>query len=489
VTGTEKAFVISYVGEDTKSYKMTVNNVERVIIGGEEVATGQFLAPNSMVVGGDYFLNELASEIITTEVFPTSFTSIGSVLNSVDRTWSTSRYDPDALNANYTSTSSIGEKLTITVKDVAETAKGYGNSFTVAYSSVKGDRLAFAYSETEANTLSAQNLRTGGSFSLTGDIAWTYVGDTSTKADDVSMSIRGTSTTTDSTAANGTVTYRQTETVTMAYTDASYKFAGAGSYSLNYVETSDGTRTSDIESYSVTGWSYSDFTQGVTVTLGSASRTTDGVKGTDELKISSLSVKTPEITMTTASATLRASDAIPDLDFGFGPGSSIEGLGDAVIASLSETLWNFDNVVTVNSADGLSVYAGAGNDTVTGGRGADRISGGKGRDTLTGGLGADTFVISGSDLIAADADTFVDFNIAQGDRIEFDGDTGIGFSLDNFELGSGANSTTGANLIYSGGSLYFDSDGVGGNSGVLIATIGSRPTFKTKDEYAAFFGG
>jgi Ca2+-binding RTX toxin-like protein len=275
----------------------------------------------------------------------------------------------------------------------------------------------------------------------------------------------------------------------MAYTDASYKFAGAGSYSLNYVETSDGTRTSDIESYSVTGWSYSDFTQGVTVTLGSASRTTDGVKGTDELKISSLSVKTPEITMTTASATLRASDAIPDLDFGFGPGSSIEGLGDAVIASLSETLWNFDNVVTVNSADGLSVYAGAGNDTVTGGRGADRISGGKGRDTLTGGLGADTFVISGSDLIAADADTFVDFNIAQGDRIEFDGDTGIGFSLDNFELGSGANSTTGANLIYSGGSLYFDSDGVGGNSGVLIATIGSRPTFKTKDEYAALFGG
>ena len=147
------------------------------------------------------------------------------------------------------------------------------------------------------------------------------------------------------------------------------------------------------------------------------------------------------------------------------------------------------NVVTINSADGLSVYAGGGNDTVTGGKGNDRLAGGKGRDTLTGGLGADTFVISGSDLVAADADTFADFNLAQGDRIEFDGDTGMSFSLDNFELGSGANSTSGANLIYSGGSLYWDGDGVGGSSGVLIATIGSRPTFKTKDEYAALFGG
>jgi Ca2+-binding RTX toxin-like protein len=247
--------------------------------------------------------------------------------------------------------------------------------------------------------------------------------------------------------------------------------------------------TSDIESYSVTGWSYSDFTQGVYVTLGSGSRTTDAVKGTDELKISGLSVKTPEITMTTASATLRGSDTVPDLDFGFGPGSSIEGLGDSLIESLSERLWDFDNVVAINTAEGFDVRAGGGNDIVTGGRGADRISGGQGRDTLTGGLGADTFVISGSDLVAADADTFVDFNIAQGDRIEFDGDTGIGFSLENFELGTVTNSTTGANLIYSGGSLYFDSDGVGGSAGVLIATIGSRPTFKTKDEYAALFGG
>ena len=64
---------------------------------------------------------------------------------------------------------------------------------------------------------------------------------------------------------------------------------------------------------------------------------------------------------------------------------------------------------------------GSGNDRVSGDAGNDSITGGLGRDILSGGTGADTFYYSPADFVGAyleNRDTILDFNSAQGDRID-----------------------------------------------------------------------
>ena len=49
-----------------------------------------------------------------------------------------------------------------------------------------------------------------------------------------------------------------------------------------------------------------------------------------------------------------------------------------------------NDVITYNSALGIELFGGAGNDTITGGTGPDTLHGGVGNDTLNGGAGTDT---------------------------------------------------------------------------------------------------
>ncbi|WP_151816180.1 calcium-binding protein, partial [Acinetobacter seifertii] len=66
---------------------------------------------------------------------------------------------------------------------------------------------------------------------------------------------------------------------------------------------------------------------------------------------------------------------------------------------------------------------GAGNDILNGGEGNDLLSAGAGNDTLNGGVGADTVIFKilegfGSDATGGNGiDTWSDFNISQGDKI------------------------------------------------------------------------
>jgi Ca2+-binding RTX toxin-like protein len=70
---------------------------------------------------------------------------------------------------------------------------------------------------------------------------------------------------------------------------------------------------------------------------------------------------------------------------------------------------------------GTGNFQGVGNDlanAITGGAGNDVLNGGRGADTLKGGLGADRFVFAKGE---AHGDVVLDFNAAQGDRLEFHG--------------------------------------------------------------------
>lgn len=119
--------------------------------------------------------------------------------------------------------------------------------------------------------------------------------------------------------------------------------------------------------------------------------------------------------------------------------------------------------------DDTTVTGTSGADTLLGGGGDDLISGGAGKDKLTGGDGADTFVFS--TLKNGDTLTITDFSDA--DVLQFD--TGVftqlvGATADNLVLGAKALDANDY-LIYNAGKLYYDADGSGSGSAILIAGI------------------
>jgi Ca2+-binding RTX toxin-like protein len=138
-------------------------------------------------------------------------------------------------------------------------------------------------------------------------------------------------------------------------------------------------------------------------------------------------------------------------------------------------------------------------DLITGSAGNDILIGGGGGDTLTGGGGADKFVFLSPTDGGANGDLIVDFvtNLVNGsDELDFDT---VGFaalqwsgtSLAAGQLLSGAGLTaTSANsasvhLIYdtTSGRLWYDADGQGGQSGTLVATLGTtnHPSLQITD--------
>ncbi|RVU02348.1 hypothetical protein EOE18_17175 [Novosphingobium umbonatum] len=167
-----------------------------------------------------------------------------------------------------------------------------------------------------------------------------------------------------------------------------------------------------------------------------------------------------------------------------------------------------DNQITGNDGDNL-LYGLGGKDTLSGGAGADTLYGGEGNDTLKGEAGNDTLVGgAGADSLwgGAGADRFVfdvletatskdaigDFTSGE-DKLVFDlsvfsslSATGGVIDASNIAFGGYA-TTADQNLLYvaSSGTLYYDTDGVGGADRVLIAVLTSKPVLSAADFVAA----
>ncbi len=98
-----------------------------------------------------------------------------------------------------------------------------------------------------------------------------------------------------------------------------------------------------------------------------------------------------------------------------------------------------DTIDASEDDTGVSIYSGAGNDTVTGGSGNDYIDGGAGDDTLRGGGGDDTITTgSGDDTIVLDRsggdDVITDFDIGDADE---DGRYNDQIDVSNLQNGDG----------------------------------------------------
>jgi len=85
-----------------------------------------------------------------------------------------------------------------------------------------------------------------------------------------------------------------------------------------------------------------------------------------------------------------------------------QGSGTAVAYDAAHAGENRDDILT----------GGCGIDFLVGGDGNDILVGGLGNDVLSGGQGADTFTVNTGETGAGNADTIVDYNFAEGDKLD-----------------------------------------------------------------------
>ncbi|MFK0734632.1 MAG: furin, partial [Gloeotrichia echinulata HAB0833] len=154
--------------------------------------------------------------------------------------------------------------------------------------------------------------------------------------------------------------------------------------------------------------------------------------------------------------------------------------------NLSGTGNDYDNTISGNS--GSNTLTGkAGDDTLYGNEGNDVLVGGSGNDILTGNSGLDTFKFN---FLDEGVDTITDFVVVD-DRILVDASNFQGGLTANAYLSAsrfviGEQATTAAHrFIYDNslGELYFDRDGTGAVSQVLIATFDGLPSLTSADIY------
>jgi Ca2+-binding RTX toxin-like protein len=141
------------------------------------------------------------------------------------------------------------------------------------------------------------------------------------------------------------------------------------------------------------------------------------------------------------------------------------------------------NIIASDFNDSLN--GGIGNDTIAGGlgndsllasTGNDRLSGGGGNDTIAGGQGRDSFVFG---RLSEGIDTITDFSV-NDDTLVFSTsfDTGLvagSVTSQMFRIGTAATSSE-HRFIYNPGSgdLFYDSDGIGTNEQLQIASLGTN---------------
>jgi len=147
---------------------------------------------------------------------------------------------------------------------------------------------------------------------------------------------------------------------------------------------------------------------------------------------------------------------------------------------------NIENLNGGSAADRLTGYAAA--NTLVGGGGDDALNGRVGNDILEGDAGADKFIFNTA-LGPENIDTIVDF-VSGTDQIKlgtgaFAGLTSGGLSATAFYAHAGATAAHDSDdrIVYNKttGDLYFDSDGIGGQSAVQFATLTGHPALVAGD--------
>ena len=190
------------------------------------------------------------------------------------------------------------------------------------------------------------------------------------------------------------------------------------------------------------------------------------------------------------------SSAAVTVDLGANTASGGDAAGD-IIANFVNLIGsaNADTLTGNNNANDIfggagqdSLFGGLGADTLTGGDGNDTLDGvdgndslvgGLGNDTLTGGAGNDRFVFDTLLNATTNLDTITDFDATtQSDKIYLSSSIFTGLATGTLPTADfGTSAAVGADVVYSGGGLYFAAGGAATLAGYTqFATLTGSPT-------------
>jgi Ca2+-binding RTX toxin-like protein len=150
-------------------------------------------------------------------------------------------------------------------------------------------------------------------------------------------------------------------------------------------------------------------------------------------------------------------------------------LGYSNIEQFNITGSDFNDTIAGGTGND-TIAGGLGNDSLVGSTGNDRLFGGIGNDTLSGGSGNDSLVF---ERLGEGIDTITDFSVNNDLLVfstTFDAALVVGsVTSQMFRIGTAATSNE-HRFIYNAGSgdLFYDSDGIGTNEQLKIASLGTN---------------
>ena len=417
VTGTATSFTITDNTNANKGAVTTVTNVEKLIIGGEDVSIAKFLAPNSVFINGlDGLTTEndsrnapsVAGLVGLTRSAASGFVDIG---RFAIEDWSAVElaFNPDASSNTLTFTSASKSSITLNTTNAADTK---GSNYTSNVSFKSGDT----------------NVKFDGSYGL--KTTYTKVSDPSAASTVVNKAFtysdtQGTTVTTDDIAASYTLaetetyetngsgySYTSSGTVKQSYSGNGYSLNFDGSYSSNDAVNSNGVIIVDNKTTTLKSYVFTDSANSFSL-KGSGSRTIDNVTHREKVALNTAEwsdlyykITATNVTFLQSTFTSPGNPVERLMNFGVGVDDDITAVYSGLIGldpyHFLGAIINSDNVVTLKSNGSVGIQvgnttrvyasvfdAGSGNDLVTGTVGSDHIIGGSGNDSILGGLGND----------------------------------------------------------------------------------------------------
>jgi Ca2+-binding RTX toxin-like protein len=237
-----------------------------------------------------------------------------------------------------------------------------------------------------------------------------------------------------------------------------------------------------------------------TIEGGVGNDTLNGGDGTDTLSYASSSAAVTVNLATNSTGGDAAGDTISLFENLIGGSNADTLTGSSAANTISGEAGN-DTIDGANGNDSLlggagldSLLGGLGNDTLDGGDGIDNLNGGDGadhlygdvgNDTLTGGNGTDFFYFNTTLNASTNLDTITDFKAAGGvaDKIYLSSSIFTGLAVGTLQAADfGTSPALGADVVASGGGLYFAAGGAATLAGYTqFATLTNPPTIVRTD--------
>ena len=393
-------------------------------------------------VSGSIFISTISSDIIADDGLPFgSYLTFGSLAGE---TWNTQPVDFDSSKQSGNWKSTEGSKMSLT-ETITDSSKQGGVSVTGKRDGLK---ISAAWNDSWTNTSS----------SLSQNISYIHTGGTATKADDITYSyVQSTKN-----SSNDSAPGYERENIKFSNADWAYGYSFAISgLSTNYKG-------------SVSSYSLKDIKNNESFSMSSVTVSVDKIKNTASIGFSNIQLNLVDYSISTAkyAQILSATDwdSLPEI---LAEANNFETIARNV-GDFAELFMSGDNTIAIKSKLGISIDAGAGNDSITGGIGNDTIIAGAGKDKIAGGKGDDIFKISKSDYDFTSAktvlaDTIADFKYTatEKDSLTLDGFGDVDV-FQTIALAKKAGST--ANVIYESktGNFWYNEDGDSALVGALM---------------------